>query len=534
MTEADRIRQILRQGEGLTVEFKEAQTDLPKTLFETICAFLNREGGTILLGVRDDGTVLGVDPGAVSRLAKDLVSTANSPEKLAPICRLFPEAVEIDGQTVISVTVAQSSQVHRSKNIIFDRSADGDFRVHDQEATRLLYDRKANFSTENRVIPFLDLADMRSDLFSRVRQMATVRQDNQHIWNSLSDADLLRSAGLWRRDAQTGREGYTLAAALLFGKNETILSALPYYEFDAVVRQVDLDRYDDRDYMQCNLLEAYDRLIAFVRKHLADPFFLEDSQRVSLRDRIFREVIVNMLAHREYGSGYPARLIIYADHVLTENANRTFQSGPLDPDRFVPYPKNPAIANVFREIGFVDRLGSGVRRVSQYQPDYTPGQLAEFIEGDTFRAIIPIPVFRDFAAERNQLMKKTDSQPVVVNPVSDVVVNWLNDILNDAVNRANVPVNVLVNESDVPVNVPVNGPMYQRLQIILKAIALGQPFRASHWAIQLSVTEKTIKRDLEWLRKANFIAFQGAPKTGRYVLTDAARQQLNPGDNQSL
>ncbi len=45
------IQDILRRREGLTVEFKQAKSELPKSLFETVCAFLNREGGIILLGV---------------------------------------------------------------------------------------------------------------------------------------------------------------------------------------------------------------------------------------------------------------------------------------------------------------------------------------------------------------------------------------------------------------------------------------------------------------------------------------------------
>ena len=521
MNDLDRIRELLQQGEGLTVEFKEARADLPRSLFETICAFLNREGGMVLLGVRDDGTVVGVDPAAVTKLSRNLVASANDPDKLSPICRLFPEVVEIDGTTVIYFSVSQSSQVHRTNRVIYDRSADGDFRVTDGEATRLLYDRKAKFSTENRVIPYMELADLRPDLFVRVRQMATVRQDGQHVWNTLSDADLLRSAGLWRRDGQTGQEGYTLAAALLFGKNETILNALPYYEFDTILRQLDLDRYDDRDYVQSSLLDAYDRLISFVRKHLADPFFLDGTQRVSLRDVIFREVIVNLLAHREYGSGYPARLIIHGDHVLTENASRTYHSGPLDPNRFTPYPKNPAIANVFREIGFMDRLGSGVRRISQYQPAYTPGRAAQFIEGDIFQTVIPIPVYRDFDAERRALRGESTGSlpPSKGSDTVNVPVNWLDAAVNDLITGANVPVNV----PDVPINVP----MQLRLQNILKAIVMSQSFSASHWAKQLNVNEKTIKRDLEWLRKANLVRFEGAPKTGRYVLTDQARQQLN-------
>jgi ATP-dependent DNA helicase RecG len=47
------IQKILTQGEGLTVEFKLAKSELPSSLFETVCAFLNRSGGTILLGVSD-------------------------------------------------------------------------------------------------------------------------------------------------------------------------------------------------------------------------------------------------------------------------------------------------------------------------------------------------------------------------------------------------------------------------------------------------------------------------------------------------
>ena len=509
MTDRDYIEQLLQQGEGITVEFKESHTDLPKSLFETICAFLNREGGTILLGVRDDGTVLGVDPAAVGKLTKDIVTTANSPEKLTPINRLFPETVEIDGKIVLYVAVAQSSQVHRTRNFIYDRSADGDFRVQDQEATRLLYERKANFSTENRVIPYLELADLRPDLFGRARQMATVRQDGQHVWSTLSDADLLRSAGLWRRDVLTGREGYTLAAALLFGKNGTILNALPYYEFDAIVRQIDLDRYDDRDYVQDNLLEAYDRLIAFVRKHLADPFFLEDAQRISLRDKIFREIIVNMLAHREYGSGYPARLIIYGDYVLAENANRTYQSGPLDPNRFTPYPKNPAIANVFREIGFMDRLGSGVRRVAQYQPDYTPGRSAEFIEGDTFRTIIPIPVYRDFESER----RGVTSKPIAAKPPVDK-----SDAANDAVTGIDDAVNDAVKA--------VSDLVRNRLREELRLIVQLQGVTINDLKEMFKIERATAQRDMALLREAGLVSFKGAPKTGRYVLTDDARQRL--------
>lgn len=62
------IRKILNQGEGLTVEFKRAKNELPSSLFETVCSFLNRYGGDILIGINDRGEVEGVDPKQTKQL----------------------------------------------------------------------------------------------------------------------------------------------------------------------------------------------------------------------------------------------------------------------------------------------------------------------------------------------------------------------------------------------------------------------------------------------------------------------------------
>lgn len=80
------------------------------------------------------------------------------------------------------------------------------------------------------------------------------------------------------------------------------------------------DRYDDRMNIRVNLIEAYDLLMDFVAKHLSDPFYLDGIQRVSLRDKIFREIVANLLVHREYTDARPANLIICGDRAETTNA----------------------------------------------------------------------------------------------------------------------------------------------------------------------------------------------------------------------
>jgi ATP-dependent DNA helicase RecG len=54
---AESVKTLIAQGENLYVEFKQSRDSLSRSVFETICAFLNRKGGHILLGVRDDGVI---------------------------------------------------------------------------------------------------------------------------------------------------------------------------------------------------------------------------------------------------------------------------------------------------------------------------------------------------------------------------------------------------------------------------------------------------------------------------------------------
>lgn len=223
----------------------------------------------------------------------------------------------------------------------------------------------------------------------------------------MSDEELLRSAGLILKDEEKQIEGITLAAILLFGKDATIMSVLPQHKTDAIFRVENLDRYDDRDVIITNLLETYDRLIAFGQKHLSDPFVQEGIHSISARDHILREIFSNSLAHRDYSSGYVAKFVIEKDRLYTENANRSHGHGALLLSSFEPYAKNPPISKVFREIGLADELGSGMRNTYKYTQLYSGGT-PEFIEDDVFRTIIPLtPIAVEKVGPHNATHDKT-------------------------------------------------------------------------------------------------------------------------------
>jgi len=123
------LKTLLKQGEGIAVEFKVCQRALSRDVYESVCAFLNRHGGTLLLGVRNNGEVAGVDLDCVAQIRKDFVTAINNPEKINPPCYLTVEEIQEDGKTVLRIYVPESSQVHRCNGRIYDRNEDGDLDI---------------------------------------------------------------------------------------------------------------------------------------------------------------------------------------------------------------------------------------------------------------------------------------------------------------------------------------------------------------------------------------------------------------------
>ncbi len=111
-----------------------------------------------------------------------------------------------------------------------------------------------------------------------------------------------------------------------------------------------------------------------------------------MRDKIFREITTNLLIHREFKNSFPAKLIIEADQIVTENANKPHGIGQIDPANFSPHPKNPTIARFFKEIGYVDELGLGIRITTRLLQTFSGRDQAEFIEDDIFKTIIPVRI----------------------------------------------------------------------------------------------------------------------------------------------
>jgi ATP-dependent DNA helicase RecG len=492
----ERVKKLVRAPENIRLEFKESRTDLPANLFETICAMLNREGGDIFLGVADDGAVQGIDTSRIENIKTNLVSLSNNPNKLDPPFILFPQVYELEGKYITHIQVPSSSQMHKSAGVVFDRSNDGDFRVSQPQQIAEIYNRKRTHYTEGIIYPAVRFGDFKAELFPKIRNLISSNNSN-HPWLSLNDVSMLQMAGLWKRDPQSGQEGYTLAAVLLLGRDEVIQSALPHYKIDALVRRIDMARYDDREYIQTNLIDAYDQLMAFTAKHLPDKFYMEGDQRVSLRTKIFREIIANLIVHREYTNAHPATFIIYKDRVETENANNPHGEGPIDPNNFAPFPKNPAIAKFFIQLGRVDELGSGVLNVNKYIREYSGSDSAQFIEGTTFKVIVPVS--EGINATSEGINAISEGINVTSEGIKAVVEGLFEGLRSDAT---------------------------KNLAEILFQIHSHQGTNASDLSTKNGISPKSLQRYVKQLKEADLIEFKGARKTGGYFTTEIFAKKI--------
>lgn len=381
---------LIKTGESTTIEYKEAKKSLPSSLFESICSMLNRNGGHIFLGVKDDSEVIGVYKDYTKTMKKEFVDLCNNPEKIFPTVHLDIKEYLYEEKHILYIYVHESSDVHKTVNKIYDRNEDGDFDITNN-TTQIsnLYIRKRSTYIENKIYPFATMDDLRVDLIEETRKMASNRTSN-HPWSKMSNEEMLRSAGLYERNLETGKEGFNLACLLLFGKDDIIASALSYYKTDEILKIKDIERYDDRDDIRTNLLDSYDRLTDFIKKHLNDKFYIEDYQRINVRDVIARELCANLLIHREYSNPYPAKLVITKDNIITENANKPRIIGFIDLNNYSPYPKNPKIAGFFKEIGLADELGSGIKKIAKYTKIYSGGGEPLFKDDEIFVATVPL------------------------------------------------------------------------------------------------------------------------------------------------
>src|SRR6185312_3845943 len=134
-------------------------------------------------------------------------------------------------------------------------------------------------------------------------------RDPDHTFLSLDDKHLLTMLGAWHHDRETGEKGLTLAGLLMFGRERSILDALPYYQLD-YREQLSEDPDQRWTYRltldgkwEPNLFNFYYNVYGRLVRDLEIPFVLNsDSVRLGETHihEALREALVNTLIHADH------------------------------------------------------------------------------------------------------------------------------------------------------------------------------------------------------------------------------------------
>lgn len=107
------------------------------------------------MGVKDDGSIVGVDDEKIESIKKDFVTTINNPQKFSPPLYLNIETVEIQNKKILYIHVPTSTSVHTLNGKIFDRNNDSDINITGQNANiAKLYLFKQDTHTEDKIFPY--------------------------------------------------------------------------------------------------------------------------------------------------------------------------------------------------------------------------------------------------------------------------------------------------------------------------------------------------------------------------------------------
>jgi ATP-dependent DNA helicase RecG len=356
------LKSLIANGESETLELKRSTAEL-RRVGETLCAFLNCEGGQVLIGVAPDGKAVGqqVSDATLREIAAML-------GRFEPPARIEMDRVDVgDGRTVI-VLDAPSAREHAPftfEGKAFRRVGSTTTVMAQEEYGRLLLDRNhSRHRWENQPAVGVHLEDLDHEEILQTRQAAIERRRISPS-TSTDVGDILDRLGL-RVDGKI-----TQAAQMLYGTRflpDYPQGQLKLGRFRGTKITGDiLDNKQEHMHAFAMVREAIawlDRTLPLAAHFPKGSVFREDRQPVPAE--ALREVILNAVMHRDYSraSSYVA-IAVFDDRIEVRSVGN-FPTGISAAMLSGDHPsilRNPLIAGAFHRTGAVEVWGRGTNRV---------------------------------------------------------------------------------------------------------------------------------------------------------------------------
>jgi len=377
------LQTVIQAGESLTVEFKSDRRQISdNTIYEEVVALANTEGGVLLVGVEDDGSVTGAKPrhGSTTDPIKlqaaifnNTVPNVNTRVSVPVLPQGPVIIIEVDSYPEPCATAS-------GKSLRRTIGADGKpqtvpFYPRDQRTRRASLGL-LDFSAQ--AMESVKFANLDPLAFERVRQ-AVSRLRGDRALLSLNDKELAKALRLV--ETRRGRLVPNLAGLLLLGREEVLREVVPTHE---VFFQV-LDEQGNvkvNDIFHGPLIHVLDELEKRFAARNEEHEVTVGLFRVPIPDYSpdgFREAVNNAVLHRDYARHDALYIQWHPDQLLITNPGG-FPEGITVNNILVhePKPRNPRLAEAFRRIGLIEQTGRGVDKIFMGQlrygrpaPDYS-------------------------------------------------------------------------------------------------------------------------------------------------------------------
>jgi ATP-dependent DNA helicase RecG len=356
----EEVRALIAQGEGQRLELKRSLAELEAGT-RAAAAMANTDGGHVLFGVRDDGTITGVRIGAQTRERVVQAVTDNTDPTLYPTV----EYVRIGGNTVIVVTVTKSdNRPHLVRGRAYKRVGAADVRMSRAEYERLLRDRPGA-EYDGQVIAQATEDDIAWD---KVERYLALREQVTGRRVTIPPQQVLQARGCLVEADGTLRP--TVAGLLLFGTDPQAFLSRSYITVVRFRGQNTAHGYYDRRDLMGTLPEVVNAAEAYLWEHIQHGGRIRGLRREELHEYprpALRECLVNAVAHRDY-SIRGSRIIVS----MFEDRIEFNSPGPLPWPVTVEnileqqYSRNPRIVRVLFEMGYIEEIGMGLDNVYRW------------------------------------------------------------------------------------------------------------------------------------------------------------------------
>ncbi len=356
------INALVKQGESKILEYKSSTGQL-KSAFTTVCAFLNDKGGTVLIGVKDKGQIIGQDVTDNTRL-----EIANEIKKIEPAPTIDIQYIKVkENKFVISFYVNAGDHIpYIYDGRAFQRDESETNRMSQHRYEQLIIKRgQLNHSWEkitanNYKLSGLDHEEIYRTVMEGVSEKripASITKEN--IEKILRQLQLMVDGKLKR------------AAVVLFGNkinSEYSQCWLKMARFEGADKS---HNFIDNQQIHCNVFQMLEKADDFLRKHLpiASYFKTDHFKRIdkpALPILAVREALVNAICHRDYSdhSGYISigifddKLEIWNNGTLPQKL--TLEDLKREHDSVL---RNELIAKIFYLRGYIEAGGTGTTRM---------------------------------------------------------------------------------------------------------------------------------------------------------------------------